>query len=783
MSAIYPFEKCCSHPNRPLSDHQAKVAMLMHDEAVNLGTRVPPFFAKLAKLIGFFHDNGKGTWYFQDGRLGKKKIQRELGNHASLSALLSFVSLKTAINQWCDDEAERDFYFIAAIMAIRRHHGNVKDFVDAFERLHEETESRQLEAIDLHGVGNYCRKVLSSVGVKNFEFCVPEAKEIRAYRRVLRKFASNGSTEKFVIAGLLFSLLVWADKIDAATGGQAPAINRLQLKPTYVDDYRQKVFGPPGSDLDKLRNEVYSTVENVLLASDQRLFTLTSPTGSAKTLAMFNAAIKLRASLSPDGNSSPPRIVYCLPFTSIIDQNYAVFADVLEKAGVKPTHDLMLKHHYLVSPNYVDLLENDFGYNVGQLLVSAWDSEIVVTTFIQLLNSIIGNRNKMMRKIARIPGSIILLDEVQAIPRKYWETIEKIITTYAEKFDCRFVLLTATRPLIIDRNSTVELLPQYKDVFGRFNRYDILPKCEQPIPFDDFKEQVANMIAEEPDKRHLVVMNTVQGSIELFKYLQTRLDDTFEDDQMIYLSTNITPRDQRRRIARIRKFDQPTLIVSTQVVEAGVDISVDIVHRDLAPLDSIIQSAGRCNRSNERPSRGKVYVWSIQKEDSGWRYSFIYDTLLLSITQKLLSSAKDGRIPETDILELSEAYFEAAKSMLPDCLVHEAIERLDFKKVDEQFQLIEDDGVTDSYFVISDDDAESSALWDAFQKTEEMDEPLRRRAALQEIKQEFFDRVLQIRLERGATPHEGIQMITSNLNLGDHYDRFVGFQGSSLAIF
>ena len=123
-------------------------------------------------------------------------------------------------------------------------------------------------------------------------------------------------------------------------------------------------------------------------------------------------------------------------------------------------------------------------------MTSSWDSEIIVTTFIQLLHSMIGNQNKMLRKVARIPGSIVLLDEVQAIPRKYWETVEAILKSYASNFNTKFVLLTATRPLILPREETIELLPGYETVFGLFDRYDIYPKCENPIAFTDFKSTI-----------------------------------------------------------------------------------------------------------------------------------------------------------------------------------------------------------------------------------------------------------------------------------------------------
>jgi len=785
MKKILPFEKCCSHPDRLLADHHGKVAMLMHQAALNYDF-APSYYPDLVKLVGMFHDIGKATWYFQLGRLKGERIPKnELGNHASLSALLCFSTLATAIRKWCPEENDFEFHLAASVMAIRRHHGNVKDFVDTFDGLLSPVADTQVKALDLVGVQKYCEKVLGSVGISNFEFKLPEGKEIRRHRRRLRKVLDTRTSEDFIEAGLLFSLLVWADKIDAATAGNAPDLSRVQTPVSIVDTYRKTKFGEPSSELDYLRSEVYETVERVLLESNSRLFTLTAPTGSAKTLAVLNAAIKLKAKIAESSGdpTNPPRVIYCLPFTSIIDQNFDVFTDVFEVGGINVSHDLMLKHHHLVSPNYQDHNETDFGYNVGQLLVSSWDSEIIVTTFIQLLNSIIGNRNKMLRKVTRIPGSIILLDEVQAIPRKYWETIEQVLRTYANKFDCRFVLLTATRPLILAREKTVELLPNYQNIFRKFDRYTIFPKCDEAITFSTFKETIAEQLRSAPGKRHLVVMNTVQGSIELFQYLFESLREEFSPNQFCYLSTNITPRDRRQRIKDIRDSSGPGVIVSTQVVEAGVDISVDVVHRDLAPLDSIIQSAGRCNRSNERPERGEVYIWKIEKDDSRWRYSFIYSRLLLDVTQNLLVTYPGDSIPETAVLELSEAYFIAAKNRLADSEVHELVNRLEFQKVHEEFRLIEDDGLTESYFVNADDDQQAEELWSEFQDIRNSDDSFSRKSRLQKIKKEFFDRVVNVRLPHGSAPSEEILKITNDKSHGDYYDKQVGFTGNTFAIF
>jgi len=158
-------------------------------------------------------------------------------------------------------------------------------------------------------------------------------------------------------------------------------------------------------------------------------------------------------------------------------------------------------------------------------------------------------------------------------------------------------------------------------------RYDIHLRCDASTTIDRFQTTFVDTIRDHPEKRHLAVMNTVESSIDVFKHIRSKRTGRLKaipKGHFFYLSTNITPRDRQERIRRIRESDGPVVIVSTQVIEAGVDISVDILHRDFAPFDCLVQSAGRCNRSNERPWRGEVYLWDLDPDEEGRRpYSHI----------------------------------------------------------------------------------------------------------------------------------------------------------------
>lgn len=709
---MIPFEQCESHPGRVLREHILSVASLMEQQAIGWKPGVADWFPRLARLVGILHDTGKATIYFQQERLRRLESRpNQLGDHAHFSALISVPILNSACHKWGYDERESDLIFAAALMTILRHHGSLTDFGDYITtfvgRVKHDSNSvfeKQFASIDVLGLRVLLNQELDALGLPSTSLGRPSESDLRPLRKLGRRLNKRECLADFFTAELLFALLVWADKIDAATAGAVPSRHLFTIPADIVDQFKVKAFGPPSTAEEKLRDDIYREVEQTLFDATnagERLFTLTAPTGSGKTLSVVNAAVKLREKLTA-ARGTVPRIIYCLPFTSIIDQNFDVIRDVLQASGVAVTSDVLIKHHHLVGPEYTDHENRDYAYNVGQLLIESWDSEIIVTTFIQLLESLIGNRNSMLRKATRIPGSIFLLDEVQTIPRKYWETVRDTLVQFSERFDSRFVLLTATKPLIFEPDEATELLPSHRTVFGSFDRYDIHIKSQEPTTLQEFQSAFVGTITSHRDARHMAVMNTVESSIEVFKTIRERRKNDFRDfpkGQLFYLSTNITPRDRRRRIQAIKDSSDPLIVVSTQVIEAGVDISVDFLHRDFAPLDSIVQAAGRCNRSNERPTRGTVFLWNLVADvDTRRAYSRIYDSVLRDITKIVIDGWGVDPIPERAVLSLAEDYFREAKRRLADAEVQHHMKHLDFAKVAEAFKLIED-YPKQSYFV------------------------------------------------------------------------------------
>ena len=268
-------------------------------------------------------------------------------------------------------------------------------------------------------------------------------------------------------------------------------------------------------------------------------------------------------------------------------------------------------------------------------------------------------------------------------------------------------------------------------------------------------------------------LNSEENDVPGFS--RTRQNVVGDAVNLVYLSTHPTPRDRLRRIARIRDDDGDEnwwLVISIQFVEGGVDISMDEVYRDLAPLDAIIHAAGRCNGSGER-GRGRVTVLrlvdALERPFSRW----VYDPILLQVTERLLEG--HDAIDEGAFLSLGETYFRrmwAATS--PDEDLLDALGALDFEML-AGVRLVEHQGKTQSYFVLAEDDPDAEKLWETYRavREEELD-----REAFQRIKRPFLERVIHVRV-RGAVEDEILPLYPDG---EEHHDEEVGYQHGDQSI-
>jgi len=592
------------------------------------------------------HDLGKASSYFQDYISGSKQVKDTLKRHAEISALWFYFYSKEILNL-------SEKFCVFGYILIKYHHADFINFDKMCAASLNKEEIFQINnEIDYDELKFIYKDKLDSefFNKKNFENKYENYTNSGGIKRVF-KIRKTLEIKDYLLLNYFFSILLTADKSDAILNDRIIPVTP-KWPENAVDEYK-KQFLEDDNILTIVRNKAYLEAESNL-NTNSRFFSLNLPTGAGKTLNVLNTALKLKK------NKNLNKIIYCLPFTSVIDQNAKVFEDVLNYNNIQPSSDLILKHHHLTELSYIRQFEDEnkiYSSKDSEFYIEGWESELVVTTFFQLLHTFFSNKNKSLRKFHNLSNSIVILDEVQSIPLKYWELINLIFKYCAEEFNIYFILVTATMPLIFseEKKEIEELAKSKKSYFDSMSRIKLnTDNLKEKIHINDFKKTVLHDVQQNPDISRLFIMNTVKSSLDLFNYLKEHIPE----DNLVYLSSNIIPKERINKISDIKKNPQSRIIVSTQLVEAGVDIDIDVVYRDIAPLDSIFQACGRCNRNNKSSDLSEVKLFLIT-DDKKLYSSYIYDQVFIDSTLEVLKSKKEFH--EKEFLNLSELYFQKIK--------------------------------------------------------------------------------------------------------------------------
>lgn len=775
-----------SHPGKLLREHLLEVGTSAQNFIEVLPLREKETLAEAAKWIGLAHDFGKYSSFFQ-AHLCEGKNFGPLQHHAFISALLGAWLLWREMDRM-RIEGPEDFLPLIAYIVIHRHHGDLKSpglilpFPDALEdspkfMLAEGTMREHLKALgaqkdDLGGEPRYSAMAeeLRTLGIEGIGEFLSEGTFTSLLKDLFRLnwLISQGTLPEetnLTVAlwtMLLFSALIDADKRGAARVGE---VARREIPGNLVDRYVEKRFPSETSPLDPLRRKIYrGVVGNISKPLDElwgRVLTLTAPTGSGKTLTAFSFALKLRERVYKE-KGFLPRVVYALPFISIIEQNYEVFRDVLGQLPdfSRDEHAYLLKHHHLSDIQYK---EGDEERRVDEalLLTEAWESEIIVTTFVQLLHTVIGFKNRFLKKFHNIAGSILILDEAQNIPVEKWPLVRNFFRLLSEKLGITVIQMTATKPLIFENKEMMELVPRARKYFTKSHRTVIKARTMEKISLDAFTEEVRKHWNRKTSL--LVVVNTISMSVQVYDRLKKEFSlkpfigypkkrnggVNLEEVPIIYLSTNIVPLQRAERIRFLQQWlkkGMPALVVATQVIEAGVDLDFHQVMRDIGPLDSIIQVAGRCNRSAKRARPGIVRVYHL--EEGGAKY--VYGVIHLHNSLRML---KDGEYAEDIYIRKVEDFYckvYKRKNIEESEKIWRAFSRLDFYRDDSvsvgDFQLIEEGPQVPIFVVLTEEDnVILSKLRNQVFREKNRD---KRMEAYLSLRRPFHERLLTPRLER-----------------------------------
>ncbi|MGH2457977.1 MAG: CRISPR-associated helicase/endonuclease Cas3, partial [Chloroflexota bacterium] len=540
---------------------------------------------------------------------------------------------------------------------------------------------------------------------------------------------------------------------------------------------------------EQLRAEVRATVDGLDL--DDHFYSLTAPTGLGKTLTVLSWLLGLRERLARE-RGYLPRVIYCLPFLSIIDQNASVLRDVLDQ----PDSRVLVVHHHLGDSRYRAVEEDGIRLidpDAGRLLIEGWQSEIVVTTFVQLFATLVNNRSRPLRRLARLAGAVVVLDEVQTLPARYWSLFESLAGELAASLGTTFVLLTATQPALFPTARPRELVPRPADYFARMRRITLLNESSAPIDLATLVERVGELVERQPTRSVGVVVNTTRSAYDLGSLLASQHADTHE---IVFLSSLVAPIDRLAGIRRAKEAvdaaragvgGRPLMLVSTQVIEAGVDLDLDELIRDLAPLDSVVQAAGRCNRNGALSAGGLVHLVRLIDESGRGFAERVYDRVLLDASREVL--AGQTRISEPELAPLVERYFRLLRDRVSMSASLEVLQAARTLLYDAEsgpagrpvaiadFALIEDEQPSADVFLELDDEA--AAAWQDFESARRITDRHARPRRYGEIRPRLAPYVISVprRVLAGNLPFlDGESYHVPRAQLADYYDRRTGWK-------
>ena len=560
------FDEFWSHPNKLLENHIKNMISAGDEE--------------LDKQVKLYHDIAKLKNNFQIyiRDTSNDKLDK---NHSLLSAYFFILNSKF-------DEIPTIFGFLAIVS----HHSDAINLMTLARDANKFFKnSKELEYWNEVAGAAKNINIYLGLSTKKDEF-LDRAEKLRQYL-ILLQYRYKFTYEDFINFKSLYSNLVYSDKFEAIF-----SMPKQETKDIPVDVLESDIKTlPPNKKRDEFRNFVLNNFDE-----NHKLFTLTAPTGYGKTLTALNFALKF----------NKLGIIYALPFTSIIDQTYDVIAKIYKNSDISVS-----KAHHKTTIDEENLTEED-RYSKIKFLMESFSGEINVTTLYQLIFALFGNKNKDNIKFNQLKNSVVIIDEAQAIPYNFRKDFILLCEIISQRLGTIFIFMSATMPVIKSENFKEISNLEY---FSKQDRYVI--KWLDIGGEDGLLEKICQVAR---DKNTLVVVNTIKKAQELFVKLRDKFT-CFCLNGYMYDDHKHATIEAVRRAINTNKDDplaSKILLISTQSIEAGVDLDFDVGFREVSPISSVIQTAGRVNR-HFGEIRGELYVFPEISKFTNWseEYHFV----------------------------------------------------------------------------------------------------------------------------------------------------------------
>lgn len=594
-----------------LDEHLLNVAELCRDNAAKFG------FADIGELLGIVHDIGKYRKIFQDyiklpdGRKDQDADDIKNAPSSTKKTLKGKIDHSTSGAQLLWREFAKTKRTVASMLIMQilplllaSHHSGMIDCIapngeDVFSKRIKKTD-------DLTGLSEVEQTISPDIlgKIENLICAVNNSQE--QLRSMVLSFGRNGRNildfKLGFLARMLFSCLIDADRTDTIDFEKYGA-SKLRQRGKYVEWHvlaerlENHIASFKGDDPVSVGRKKISDYCMEASRRERGIFTLTVPTGGGKTLASLRFALNHAQNNESEPDRRFDRVFYIVPYTSIIDQNAEVARKVLEKEYEEGR--IVLECHSNLSSERQSWK--------GKILSENWDAPVVFTTSVQFLEAMFEGGTRSVRRLHQLARSIIVFDEIQTLPIRVVHMFCNALNFLVEHCGTTVVLCTATQPLLydvekklgaLDYSAANEIIPDVSSLFCDFNRVAFFNMC-RPGGFSN--KEIAELTVEEQKRSNtvLLVVNTTKVAREVYRYVARRFEYT------VHLSAKMCCAHRATILEKIResldlKPQRPLICISTQVIEAGVDVDFGAGIRCLAGLDSAAQTAGRINRHGFR---------------------------------------------------------------------------------------------------------------------------------------------------------------------------------------
>ncbi|WP_215190704.1 CRISPR-associated helicase Cas3' [Exiguobacterium sp. s6] len=557
----------------------------------------PLGISKVCGLAALLHDMGKYSEAFQHyirRAVSGEKVRRGEVDHATAGGRLLFETLKRKMPEQLLGEIVSN--------AIISHHGNLHDYIQG-------EDSPFLRRVELKVLDEYevCKKrffdeVISEPDFINYAEAASQ--QLMSYLERIGQTLVNST----FLTKLVFSILIDADRTNTRQfeekGGDSSLVADLQVLKENLERHLSSLKDNRStvSTINVLRQQMS---EQCMQYAERPsgVYTLSIPTGGGKTLA------SLRYALHHASHHQKKRIIYVVPFTTIIEQNAQVARAVLN------TEEIVEHHSNVIQLD--DASEDEMSLQAKlNLAKDNWDAPIIFTTMVQYLNTFYAKGNRNTRRLHHLSEAVVIFDEVQKVPTKCVSLFNESLNFLKDGLSSSVILCTATQPALdfvkhrlTSDGEMIQELPTVIEAFKR-TEIEVVPDGFDTHRLDLFVRDKANV-----HQSVLIILNTKTVVRKLYESLKP----SFSEDEVYHLSTSMCPAHRKIILQKINqrlKSGERVICISTQLIEAGVDVSFQCVIRSFAGLDSIAQAAGRCNRHGEVDKRTVYLIDHVEESVS-----------------------------------------------------------------------------------------------------------------------------------------------------------------------